>query len=106
MQWNGKEITTYGDVSDAMGAIYAVPDEAERQRQADAFMEAYRAENEHADSNVGYLTGYNDPETMVGMLRLFKTRHPIFGGPSEAAEVTPEQAFEMGQEAMTEHLKK
>lgn len=95
--WQSKELRTMGDIGNAMQRIYDLPDNGARQRTADEFMEAYRAISERADSNVGYWTGYTTPETMAGMLRLFGVQHPVFGGPDEAAQVTPEIAAAHGE---------
>lgn len=102
--WQGDPLTTIGDLSDAMCRIDAIEDEEERQRTADVFMEQYRAHTEHADSNIGYLTGYYGHDQMVRMLRLFATQHPIFGGPALADTVTQEGAFAAGV-AMGEAMK-
>lgn len=98
--WDGKEMATYGDIAGAMEAIRRSTDEVSGRRQnlADEFMRAYRADNDHADANVGYLCGYYGSDTMSEMLRLFRVAHPVFGCPTEAANVTPEQAVEMGKD--------
>lgn len=96
-EWQGEPLVTIGDLNDAISRIYSIEDEEERQRTADVFMEQYRAHSPHADSNIGYLTGYHGHDTMVGMLRLFQTRHPIFGGPATADHMTNEKAFEIGK---------
>lgn len=70
--WNGKPMVTVGDISDAMSSI---SDKAE----ALAFREAYRATNEYADQNIGYLTGYYDRTEMQRLQELFDVGHPIFG---------------------------
>ena len=76
MEWNGKSLDTIGDLMDAMLAIDRASDAAE---QAAAFMSAYRAESEHADPNIGYLTGYCGPEKAARLRELFDVSHPIFG---------------------------
>lgn len=97
MIWQGNDLVTIGDLMNAIEAIYEIADVEERQRTADTFMEQYRAENEHADENIGYLTGYFGRGTMVAMLRLFKTAHPVFGPPALADTVTQEGAYASGQ---------
>lgn len=94
--WEGRALETTGSISRVMHEIYLIEDVEERQKTADKFMALYRAYSEHADSNIGYLTGYEGPDTMVDMLRLFGVEHPVFGGPEAAAQVTPTQAFELG----------
>lgn len=103
-EWRGVPLTTIGDLSDAMHAIYSIEDEEERQRTAGIFMDQYRAHTPHADSNIGYLTGYNGHDTMVAMLRLFSTQHPIFGSPALADTVTQEGALAAGM-AMGEAMR-
>lgn len=100
-EWQGDTLATYGDIANAMERIRKLPDPEERQRTADTFMEAYRAHSEHADANVGYLCGYYGHDTMVELLRLFQTAHPVFGPPALADKVTPEGAFEMGKTLAT-----
>lgn len=75
MNWRGKDLATIGDLSDAVLAVARADDQA----AADEFMAAYRAENPHADANVGYLSGYFDVDTMAKVQRMFAVAHPIFG---------------------------
>ncbi len=89
--WNDKELPTYGDVMRAMRDIHARNDSEEAQQ----FMAAYRESNEHADPNVGYMTGYFGRQTAAEMRELFDVSHPIFGRESP----TPEQALEAGKRA-------
>jgi len=65
--------------------------------EAAEFLIAYLAQNEHAEANVGYALGYLSQSQMVAGLRLFDVEHPFFGGAAEAAKITPDQAFAMGQ---------
>lgn len=91
MEWNGKAIETVGDLNDTICKIrHLPPDEA--QAEASRFMEAYRADNEHADVNIGYITGYHDPTTMRELQELFNVSHPIFG----RSQPTAEDAFDAG----------
>jgi len=43
--------------------------------------------------NIGYYTGYYDPQTAERVYKLFKTEHPLFG----RVWPSPEKAFEMGK---------
>jgi len=92
--WEGTTLATYGDI---MGAVEAIV-EADDAERAARFMEAYREVSEYADANVGYLCGYLDHDEMVAALRIFRTAHPILGDADEAGSVTPERAFQLGQE--------
>lgn len=83
-QWSGHSLKTYGEVSDMMKTIYDSGDQV----KADDFMKFMHKQGEHADSNIGYLTGYFNPETSLGMRKMFGVRHPIFGN----AIPTPETA--------------
>lgn len=103
-EWQGEPLTTIGDLSDAICRIDGIEDMEERQRTADVFMAQYRAHTEHADSNIGYLTGYYGHDQMVRMLKLFATAHPIFGGPALADQVTQESALAAGM-AMGEAMR-
>jgi len=90
MNWNGKELDTYGELSDAILAIARADD----QDAADRFMAAYRLDNPvGADQNVGYLSGYCSPDTMAKVQRMFKVAHPIFG---IRTDVGAEEAFDTG----------
>lgn len=90
MNWNGNDLDTIGELSNAVLEIARADD----QDAADRFMAQYRAETEHADANVGYLSGYYDRDTMVKVQRMFGAAHPIFG----SSVPTPDEAFAMGQE--------
>lgn len=92
--WDGKELSTIGDLMDAMSAIFAASDEA----KAAEFMAEYRKVNTHADENVGYLTGYFSFADMPKVQKLFRANHPIFGGPEQSVTITAEQAFAMGEQ--------
>lgn len=70
--WKGQTLTTYGEILGAATTLASVDEGQE-------FMKAYRATNPHADSNIGYLTGYLDAESARRVLLLTKTQHPIFG---------------------------
>lgn len=88
MIWKSKELNSFGEFMDAMSEIYDEND----QEAANEFMGLYRAECEYADSNIGYLTGYMDADTMRGMQKLFCVAHPIFG----TTVPSPEEAFNAG----------
>lgn len=74
MNWNNQEIETIGDLGDVMCDIF----ERGNPEEAQAFMRAYRAENENADANVGYMTGYYTQDGQA-MREFFGTAHPVFG---------------------------
>lgn len=44
------------------------------------FLAAYRAVNEHADSNLGYVIGYAGEATRRRMYEAFDLTHPVLGG--------------------------
>lgn len=85
--WKGKSLETYGDIMNAMQSI-------ETPEEAAEFMTAYRADDQHADHNVGYMLGYLDPEEAQKKMELFGVVHPIFG--KMISEVTPQQALQAG----------
>lgn len=60
MKWNGKKLLTLGDLNSAISSIV----ETGTRQDAERFMKEYRAESLDADSNVGYMSGYFDLETM------------------------------------------
>lgn len=71
--WKGEQVSTIGDLFDA--AVQAVKD-----GEAQEFLREYRAANEHADENLGYVIGYADPDTRARMYEAFDLSHPVFGG--------------------------
>lgn len=92
MNWDGRELDTIGDLSDVVLAITRAGDRDAAQR----FMAQYRAETPHADINIGYLSGYYDPQRMAEVQELFDVAHPVFG---RRTDVSPEEAFEAGRRA-------
>jgi hypothetical protein len=87
MLWKGKELRTVGDLMNAMGKLVD-------EREAQDFMRLYRAENEHADQNIGYLTGYFSREDTYRLQLWCGVAHPVFG----KAIPTSEGAFAKGLE--------
>lgn len=75
MRWNDTVLRTTGDLSDAIHRIIKTG----TREQAQQFMATYRAANEHADTNVGYLAGYFDPDTAKTIWDWFGCEHPVFG---------------------------
>jgi len=69
--WLDRPIITIGELFGAVSAIHT-PEEAE------LFMEAYRAVNEHADANVGYVIGYSSDTERERLYKLFGLAHPVF----------------------------
>lgn len=84
--WKGQELTTMGDLADAVLAVES-PEEARE------FMAAYMAQNVHAYSNIGYLAGYFDRSTTDRVYEWFETAHPVWG----RHHPTPEEALEIGK---------
>lgn len=72
MIWNGRTISTAGDLFDAAASCRT-------EAEATEFLTAYRAENEHADANLGYIIGYGSDDDRKRMYGLFKLNHPVFG---------------------------
>jgi len=84
-----REIKNYGDVSSVMSELY----DAQDRNGARDFMAVYRAFSEHADANVGYITGYYGD--MGAMQEFFDVSHPIFGRTTP----TPDEALAAGIKA-------
>lgn len=72
MNWKGQELITIGDLCGGIDACDS-PEEARW------FIELYRAENEYADEDIGYLSGYYGPERMRQIQEWFGVTHPVFG---------------------------
>lgn len=85
--WKGEEIGAMGEVIDAVCACRS-PEEARE------FRDAYRAVNEHADENLGYMTGYLDAATARRFRDWLEVSHPIFG----AGTLSSQEAFTAGRE--------
>ena len=88
MDWKDREMTTLGDLMWGMS-------NCDNPEEAQEFMRLYRAENEYADQNIGYLTGYCGPEEMRRLQELFGVAHPVFG----RSVPTPEEALAAGKQA-------
>lgn len=89
MFWKGNELLSYGDI------MTKGIDCCDTREEAQEFMRLYREENEYADANIGYLSGYCSPERMAEIQELFGVSHPVFG----KSIPTPKEAFETGLEA-------
>lgn len=90
--WKDHEISTVGDLNTALCQLEGPEDGAE-------FMRRYREVTEHADVNVGYVSGYNSPETMARILEWTGTTHPILGGaPSPGDDLASRRAFKAGMD--------
>lgn len=88
MNWKGQELSTLGDLMRKGIDKCANPEEAQE------FMRLYRVENEYADENIGYLSGYYDSDNMRRIQEWFGVAHPIFG----SSVPSPEEAFAAGKE--------
>ena len=86
MQWQGRSLNTFGDIMDALVGLQSAEEAAD-------FMRRYRAANPHADTNVGYLTGYCSATEAQRLQQWCGVRHPIFG----RATPTVHEAFTAGQ---------
>jgi hypothetical protein len=73
MIWKGKELKTIGDLMDHGISKCTTREEAQE------FMRQYRAETPHADSNIGYLSGYYSPEEGARIRDWFGVKHPVLG---------------------------
>lgn len=76
--WRGQVVRTYGEIGAALCGLKTPAEAAE-------FFKVYRAINEYAAPNIGYLMGYYDDETRRRVYALFDgadigVAHPIFGG--------------------------
>lgn len=89
MIWNSKELKTMGDHIDVIAEITKANDQA----AADKYMKMYREICPHADTNIGYATGYFSKDDSAKMKKLFNVSHPIFG----KREPTTKEALEAGK---------
>ena len=70
--FNGKNVATVGDLLDA--AVKAYQD-----GEAGRFLNEYRAVNEHADANLGYVFGYLSEPLRSEVYNAYGVTHPILG---------------------------
>lgn len=71
--WDGAKLDTIRDLLDGAS-------KAQREGRAQEFLAAYRAVNEHADQNIGYILGYVEPpERRRELYEAFTVTHPVFG---------------------------
>ena len=73
MIWKGKELKTIGDLMD-----HGI-NKCDNAEEAQEFMRQYRVANEHADSNIGYVSGYYSREEALRIRDWFGVKHPVFG---------------------------
>jgi len=71
MKYKGLTLNTYSEI-----VSYVLRVDAKEQEE---FVEAYCRTGVYARSNIGYISGYYDPETCLKIQKIFKTAHPIFG---------------------------
>lgn len=73
MIWKGHELRTHGEYTNALAELQTKEEAAE-------FVRLAREENpEHADKNLGYLTGYLSVEEGERIRELINIPHPVFG---------------------------
>lgn len=106
MTYKNKEFNTFGEIFDE--ALRLVK---KNKNEALEFFKAYiqyifddaedvntlEEAEERAKHNFGYFAGYYSPEVCNIIYKTFQCSHPIFG--DKPFDVTPEEAFRMGQEA-------
>jgi hypothetical protein len=103
-EWKGKQVLTIGQIGDAACAL-TTPEEAAE------FLAAYKAVNQHAEANIGYLMGYYGDEERSRVYRLMDQAgkvvvHPVFGARfGRGQDPTPEEAFEAGKKLGRSMLK-
>lgn len=91
MMWKEKEIKTMGELAEAMKTVTT-------KEEGQEFMKLARAENpEHADHNIGYITGYFSHQDAERLRDLLDVSHPIFGKKSPTPEEALQAGIEMGR---------
>ena len=94
MIWKDREMATIGDLMWGMS-------HCDNKEETLEFMKLYRTENEYADQNIGYLTGYNNTIEMERLQKLFEVKHPVFGN----SIPSPVAAFKAGKKIGMDFLK-
>ena len=87
MIWQDKNLTTMGDVINAISSCVT-------KQEAEEFLHLYGMETgiDVAKHNIGYATGYMDRTEADRLMALFDCPHPLFG----FEHPTPEDALAMG----------
>jgi len=91
--WNDQPVRSLGDIVSALDTIVTRGDAD----TAAEFLNLYREQSEHADSNVGYALGYLSFEKLAAGLQLFGVSHPVLGSAEMVRGMNPEQAFDLGR---------
>lgn len=87
MNWNGRILSSYVDLLDAVAKVGS-PEEAQE------FLSAYRQVNPYAEDNIGWMIGDVDRDLGGRIIEWFGCSHPVFG----TTFPTPEEAFSKGLE--------
>lgn len=100
-----KEIEEYEFGKGIIGSLLDLCCKVKKQEDAKLLLERYRAINQYADQNLGYIFGYCGAETRQRLYSLFPVNHPIFGsGFGRGNEPTPTEAFNKGVEMAEKEL--
>lgn len=91
MIWKDQELKTIGDLMDKGINMCDTPEEAQE------FMRQYRSENEYAEQNIGYVSGYYSQEEANRIRDWFAVDHPVFGNSTPTAS----EAFAAGRRLAT-----
>ena len=95
-RWRGHNVETFRDINRLLADIAVKGSQAD----ADDLIETLEAANPRARDNIGYLAGYFDRDTGDKILKLFHTRHPVFGNQMPGAS----DVFALGQRIATQLL--
>ena len=92
-----EEIENYDFENGAISNLLDLCCKAKTQEDATRLIERYRAVNQYADKNLGYIFGYCGTETRNRLYNLFPVNHPIFGsGFGRGQDPTAKEAFDKG----------
>lgn len=95
-------MTTYGEqFRSAMQCETQEDAEVWMKREIKKYMDEFGYDEEKTRkiilTNLGYIAGYYDHDTAQKIDRLFGAEHPIFGSSTYHQDMSPEEAFDLGQ---------
>jgi hypothetical protein len=74
-EWRGHNIETFRDIHRLLAEVVLHGTQAD----ANDLAATLESVNPRARDNIGYLAGYFDRDTGDQILRMFRSRHPVFG---------------------------
>ena len=94
-----KKIEDFDFLNGTISSLLDLCLKADTKQEANRIIERYKAVNEHAEQNLGYIFGYCGEKEREKLYRLFIVNHPVFGsGFGRGKDPTTKEAFDKGVE--------